>query len=54
MGNSYSERLRRHELEESVKELRARGDLDKVKGISPEMDRRIKNAERRLDRKGKR
>jgi hypothetical protein len=54
MGNSYGERLDRRQMEWAVKELRERGTLSHVKGISPGMDRRIKNAERRLDRKDKR
>lgn len=51
--SSYSDRLERRGQEEAVKELRKRGEIGLVKGISPEMDRRVKNAERRVDRKKK-
>ena len=49
--SSYTDRMRRRELEESYKELRDQGLLGEVKGISPEMDRRIKNTARRVARK---
>jgi hypothetical protein len=50
---SYQERLDRQQQEWSVRELKKRGELHTVKGISPEMDKRVRNAERRVARKDK-
>ncbi|GLW32294.1 hypothetical protein [Actinoplanes regularis] len=41
----------RLQQEWSIRELRKQGRLHEIKGISPEMDRRIRNAERRIQRK---
>ncbi len=49
--SSYFDRLQRRAQEHGVKELRDQGRLHEVKGISPEMDKRVDNALRRLRRK---
>lgn len=54
MAESWLVRQRRLEQEQGVSELRKRGELSRVKAIAtPEMHKRIQNAERRLKRKEK-
>lgn len=50
---SHQEHHDRLQQEWSVRELKKRGTLHTVKGISPEMDKRVRNAERRIARKDK-
>jgi hypothetical protein len=51
--SDWLKRMDRRQVEWAVKELRERDTLDRIKGISPDMDRRIRNAERRIARKEK-
>lgn len=51
--SSWEKRHDRLQQEWSVKELRDKGRLHEMKGISPEMDQRIRNTERRIARKEK-